>query len=322
MSAATEAMRKAREAKKAPATFNTREVTQRQPKVSEEDKVYVYQLVQEYPNEWKPVDKKNGKPLYPPYPKHFTLPNEGMAFDEETKRARNWRFIEGQPSIWVDEQPELANVDKDEIHTMLGQEENQFHFEFGTLHVRGVEKMKRQALEIQDCFEGKKKQYRPKLRTFRLVNPEVAVDNAMSHLDKQFNAEKMARELTDEQMIECAYIMGINTDDLSDAGIKKIRLEFLTRSKYDPKNPKALDWFTGIIGSPVTHITYVFRKAIEDGELSVTQIPGKLTWSQAGLAIMDIPGESTAVDYLSSLYIEGDEKVIRLVEELEGKMVS
>src|SRR6185503_3239099 len=81
------------------------------PVVSEAEKMYHFQLCVEFPQNWKPTDKATGKALTPPYPKHYVIPNEGIAYDEDYVDAdgnpapmtRKWRYIEGQPSIWVDE---------------------------------------------------------------------------------------------------------------------------------------------------------------------------------------------------------------------------
>lgn len=297
-------------------------------KITEEDKIYSFQLSRDFPGNWKPTDKATGKSLNSPYPPIYVIPNEGTAYDEDfideegklSPRARDFRYIEGQPSIWVDEQLSLISSDDKKINDLLGQEHNQLTFRDGKLNVRGIQKLKLSALLIQDAFEGKKIQYNPKLRTYKLNNPEAIASEQIDRMDKEFNAEKLARECELEKMLECAFVMGINIDDQSDSGLKKIRLEFIKKSKYDPKNPGSIDWFTGIVGNPVTHVTYVFSKGVEQGIISDSQQPGKLTWAKANVPIMNISQRGNIVDQLVGRYIDADEKVIKLLPEVEKQL--
>lgn len=296
--------------------------------ISDDEKVYSFQLVNEFPRSWKPVDKRSGNQLASPYPPTFQIPNEGIALDEDfvdtdgnvKPRARKWRYIEGLNSIWEDEQTELANMSKDEIYELLGQEQNDLVFKDGKLNVRGVQKLKLQALMVQDTFEGKKRQYNPKLRLFKLNNPDKIVNEQMSHLQKEYAAMKLAHECSDEKMVECCFIMGIGSDDKSDSGIRRMRLEFLQKAKYDASNPKAteaLDWFMNIVESPVTHVHYVFANAVKSGILSGDQIPGKLTWAVSRTPILEVNTMGDIPYQLLGLYNDGDRAAIQLFDELE-----
>jgi len=305
-------------------TFRRRTTT---PRILEEDKVYEFELIQSY-TAGKPVDKKTGKALGHPYPPRSGWPNEGIAFDEDYKdengkskpQARQWRYIEGQPSIWVDEQDGLMGMDKDQINELLGQEENQIWFIDGKLRVRGIEKLKLQALMVQDYFEGKKRQYRVKNRTYRLNNPDAIIADQMSHIEAEYYAKKQAMECTIEQMVECAYVMGIDISDQTDEGIRRIRLQFLQKATFDAKNPKQLEWFTSIVNNPATHVTYVFGQGIAQGIISGNQQLGKLTWAKANQPIMDINSNTNIPDQLVAMYLDDDPKVFKLLDEVEKQL--
>ena len=293
-----------------------------------EDKVFNFQLIQEFPHKWMPTDKRTGRALTPPYPHHYILPNSGVAYDEDYKdedgnlspRAREWRYIEGQPSIWVDEQPLLQGMEDKAIAKMLGDDRNELKFEYGQLNVRSIQKLKLKALQVQDAFEGKNIQYRPVLRTYKLNNPEKDVREEMTLIEKEYAAQKMAYECTVEHMIECAFIMGIPTDDQSESGLAKIKLEFIKRARYDRENPKALDWFTGILVNPITHVEYVFAQGLSQGILSTTQQMGRLTWSTPNQAIMDINPNGNVLSQLMERYNADDIQTVRLVAELEKQI--
>ncbi len=145
------------------------------------EKTYEFELIQTV-EQGKPVDRDSGKPLDSPYPRVFTRPNSGLAIDEATKGVRAWRYIVGQPSIWVDEQPSLEKEDKNKIAALLGSEENQIEFTRGKCLVKGFEALKYHALCLHDAFEGKATQYRAVPRLYRLTNPDKAVQNALDFL--------------------------------------------------------------------------------------------------------------------------------------------
>lgn len=295
---------------------------------SDLDKMWHFQLCVELPENWFPVDKKTGKLNKAPFPRHYVVPNEGIAWDADfiddngspSPRARKWRYIEGQSSIWVDEQAGLEMFDDKQIQQMLGQSENQIKFEYGQLHVPGIKKLKLAALQVQDSFEGKERQYQPILRAYRLLNPEKQLEKEMTLMDKQYAAEKLARELDTDQIIECAFVMGIDTTDLSNAGISRIRYEFLKKSKYDAANPEGIDWFMGIVKNPLTHVRYAFSTAMAEGLLSESQQPNKLTWAAANSAIMDVNSAGDVVDQLVHKWTDGDELTVKLLQEVENQL--
>lgn len=324
MSAATDAMNAARKAKSSQGDVGVVNNFKKNA-VREEDKVYHFQLLQEYPDNWKPKDKASGKPLSPPYPRYYVVPNSGVAFDESymdedgkvSPRAREWRYIEGQPSIWNDEQPLLANLDDNAIQKMLGDSRNELKFEYGQMNVPGRHKLRLSALQIQDLFDGKATQYRPVPRIYKLHNPEKEVREEMTQKEKEFAAQKMAYECTVEHMLECAFIMGIPIDDQSEAGLRKIKLEFVKRAEFDPSNPKALDWFSEIVASRLTHVEYTFAQALSNGTLSTSQQVGMLTWTNANSPITDINPNGDTVRQLMDKYNNDDPKIVKLLKELE-----
>jgi hypothetical protein len=142
----------------------------------------------------------------------------------------------------------------------------------------------------------------------------------MSLMDKKFLAEKLARECTTDQIIENAFVMGIDVSDLSDAGIKKIRYEFIKKSQYDPQNPGGLDWFTSIVNNPSTHVRYVFALAIAEGLLSYSQQHNKLTWAASNTPIMDILSNGDVVEQLVVKFENNDKLTVDILNEAERQL--
>jgi len=286
------------------------------------EKTYEFELIQTV-DQGKPVDRDNGKPLDAPYPRIFTRPNSGIAIDEATGVARAWRYIVGQPSIWVEDQVSLEKVDKKVIDAMLGAEENQIEFIRGKCLVRGIEKLKYHALCIHDAYEAKKRQYKPVPRIYRLTNPDKEVQRALGIEDLEFKALKLAHECTEEEMLQSAYTMGINVDDITPSGINIIKSQFRSKAKYDPKNPKALEslqFFITVMENPMTKIKYIFHQGLKQGIISVSQQEGKLTWAAPNTAIMDMDAKKNVVDILTGMVLERNELAMTVYETIRNEV--
>lgn len=306
-----------------------RDPKRKNPKANhiEDDKVYEFELIDSYPGA-KPIEKQSGKPITSPYPPMYSVPNEGTAYDESYDngdmkakgRARSWRLIDGQTSIWVDEQVSLENLEKQEIYNLLGQPENQLEFKEGKLLVRGIERNKIQALMVQDSFEGKKVQYRTKNRTYRLNNPDLDVSASLDQLDREFEAMKLAMEADDETILRVSYILGINIDDQSETGMRRIRQHFITKAKPDPKTPKSLDLFVSTYNSPLTKLRYVFSQGLAKGIISANQQHNRLTWAATNTYILDVESNGNVPDLLTGMCVDDMPKAMALFEELQNQL--
>lgn len=286
----------------------------------EETKAYEFELVTSYEAR-RPKDK-NDQPIGSAYPPSFSFPNFGIAYDPELKKARNWRYIEGQPSIWVDEQPSLENYEKREINQLLGQEENQLEFRDGKMIVLGMQRLRMEAMLHLDYYEGKETRYRQvnKAYYFRLNNPDAMVQGALDIIQLNYDAMHSAMNCTIEDMLAAAFVMGINVDDLSDTGYRRIKKEFLLKAQYDPKNPKGIEFFHSVMNNPTTKINYVFSQGIIKGIISAIQQPGKLTWAKSNTPIMELEGRMSTVDELLVKYIDKDELTQSVMQQIEVEL--
>lgn len=290
----------------------------------DEEKVYEFELVTRYESS-RPRDKKTDTPLGSGWPPSFSYPNHGTAYNENTKKFENWRFIEGQPSIFVSEQPELESYEKDQIFEMLGQAENQLEFSDGRMMVRGdaAGQLRLQALFAQDYFEGNEKPRRknlPKQHIFRLNNPDAILEKSLTEKDLAFRTMQQARNCTVTEMLAVSLIMGIDVTDTTISGLNRIKNAFLAKAEYDPKNPKGLEFFMQVINNPGTKTKYIFAQGFAKGIISSEQIPGKLTWAKPTTAIMDLKGTLMPVDELVALVIDRDDVATQVMKEIEAQL--
>lgn len=292
------------------------------PKI-EDDKVYEFELCTRYEAS-RPIDKTSGAPLGMGYPPIFGFPNRGIAYNEKTKKFENWRFIQGQPSIFISEQTELGEYEKREIDEMLAQEENSIDFLDGKLLVNGQNgKLKLQALFALDYFEGNenKRKAPPAVWMFRLNNPDLIIANMNDNDDMQYEAMKQAREKTDiTGMLAASLLLGINIDDQSPAGMARIKNAFLNKAKYDPRNPKGLETFLEILNNPTTKMKFIFSQALATGVISKDQQPGKLTWQKLNTEITDLDSRRNVIDELTARAIDKEQVVVELLSQLEVQL--
>lgn len=312
----------AKKQQKAPFEYRGEKARLFTPWETDPDRVYEFELIQTI-DQGRPVDRDTNLPISEPYPRVFTRPNEGLAFDDVEGKARAWRYIVGQPSIWVDEQVSLMNADPKDINKILGQEENQIEFIKGKCIVRGIEELKIQALVVHDAFEGKKRKLKEIPPLYRLVNHDAQINKLIDIGDLEYKAKKLAYEADEDEMLQAAYTLGIDVSDLSRSGINKIKLQFRQKAQYDPANPRskeALELFINVMENPLTKVKYIFAQGIKQGIISAEQIPGKLTWAMTQSPIMDLSDKGTPVDQLSGLVFDHNELAITVFETIETEL--
>lgn len=290
----------------------------------DEEKVYEFELVTRYEAS-RPRDKKTDTPLGSGWPPSFSYPNHGTAYNEKSKKFENWRYIEGQPSIFISEQIELENYEKDQIHEMLGQAENQLEFKDGRMMVRGdnAGQLRLQALFAQDYLESnenKRRKNLPKQHMFRLNNPDAVLEASLTKRDLAFTTMQQARNCTITEMLAVSMIMGIDITDTTQTGLNRIKNAFLSRAEYDHKNPQGLEFFMQVINNPATKTKYIFAQGFAKGIISSEQIPGKLTWTKPQTPILDLKGHVAPADELTSLVIERDQLAIEVMKEIEVQL--
>ncbi len=287
------------------------------------DKIYEFELCNTFTMA-RPTEKGTNNPIGEPYPRVVVYPNYGIAIDPVSGNARNWRYIEGQPSIWEDEQTTFDNYEKRDLEAILGREENVLALYDGRMLVPGINELRLRAMFLQNYFEGNTSPYNktvsPEYR-YRLLNPEEQIMASLLDAKKRFEVTKAAMEATDSEMFAVCSIYGINTEDRSQTGMNNIRLQFLKKAEYDPKNPKGLEFFIDTLSNPVTQVRYIFTEGFRLGILSTAQLAGKLTWAKSGTEITELSGKGTPVDDMTyRVTVLNDEKAIEVMKKINDEI--
>jgi hypothetical protein len=262
------------------------------------NKVYTFVLIKSY-EKYKPVDGDTGMRTTNPYPPIYKLPSEGRTIDDATGKNRMWRCIKGFDSIWQDEQEGIDVVTLDDLEDLV--------FNDGRMIVKGFEKNKLAALFNQDSFEGKKYKKNNIASEFRLVDEDSDINKALDNLDVEYEALKIAKECSDEEMLPFAHVLGINTG----ASINSIRRDFIVKAKSNPK------YFVKYFVDPKNEIIYNVSKALSANIISASAVEGKLVWTESRKVIMDIPRGSNVTQDVAKLVMQGDATAVVLVEQLK-----
>lgn len=264
------------------------------------DKVYTFVLTRTF-EKYKPVDSETGQRLANPYPPKYRLPNEGRTIDDATGKNRIWRCLKGIDTIWVDEQEgiEASDLTNDDFEDL--------EFNDGRFIVRGFEKNKLAALLNMDSFQDKKYKKANSVTAFRLVDEEADINKALSSLDEEYEALKIAKECSDDEMLPFAYVLGINVDQAANG----VRKDFILRAKSNPA------YFLKYFVDPKNEISYLVHSALSNNIISGSAIEGKLVWAESKKVIMDSPKGADISAEIARLVMQNNEDAVKLVEQLK-----
>lgn len=291
----------------------------------EEHKIYTFELCTKRETA-RPIDKETSLPLGTGFQPSFSIPNEGNAWNENNSRFEKWRYIEGQDSCFVSEQPDLENYEKKDIDTLLASPENDLEFRDGRMLVRGDHsgKLRIQALQLSDYFIDNKKPSKqvPSHFKFKLNNPDAVVEEQLDMFDLEQKTMAQALKLKVNEMLAVSMLLGINIEDQTPEGLNRIKHAFLSKARYDVRNPKSLDTFLEIINNPTTKINYIFSQGIAKGLISANVHPGKLSWVKLQTPILDLQGKVRTVDELTTRVLNKEKIVVNLMAEVENQLNS
>jgi hypothetical protein len=129
----------------------------------------------------------------------------------------------------------------------------------------------------------------------------------LDSLDVEYEALKIAKECSDEEMMPFAHTLNIDTN----ASINSIRRDFILRAKTNPK------YFVKYFVDPKNEIIYNISKSLTSGIISTSAVEGKLVWNESRKVIMDLPKGSNIAQDIAKLVMQGDATSVALVEQLK-----
>lgn len=280
-------------------------LTKKEPDVMDK-KIYRFQLLKSYDSA-KPVDAKTGEPSQNPFPPIHIVPNEGRAYNPVRKEIEHWRYLNDYQSIWVIDQEKPKPT-----KAQLDSHKNTIQFNEGMLTVSGKEKAKIQALMVQDIFEEVKDPIEQVTKIYQLLDQYKEMSKVRAADDQAYEAEKAAREAGTSELLPMAMLFGININD-PESNEEIIRGQLIRKARTNPK------FFLEQFANPKNRIKFLVTKAIQEGVISYSMIPGKMVMAETGVPLFSVNSEGDVPDQVASLVMSENEAATRLVDGLERR---
>ena len=254
----------------------------------------------------KPKDKDTGLTTENPYPAIYIAANAGVAWDALKGELRNWRYIYGYPSVWVDEQ-----VKPEPSKQQIFNEKNDIIFSKGYIRVKGTDRAKIQALMLNDGFEGNKNKVNDIPVIFELIDEGKAMQSLRSEKDLRFEAESLARTANIDDMLPVAMLYGIDVSS-DEVDNESIRTQFIIMAEQNPKQ------FIDNFNNPKHKAKYAVVKALQGGLVSVQN--NKLIFRESGRALFEVDANGDVAEQVANKVMSQDEIAVKLVETIQSSL--
>lgn len=250
---------------------------------------YIFRLCEEHPKYYE------GASVYPP---RFVVPNKDNIIynygtdDAPDYRPRQIRYLDGYPSIFVDEQ-EVNGPVPDSI---LGSQKNVITFEFGNLTVPAWNKTLYEFLMLSNQCEQNTNKARQTKNVYRLLDFYNSDNNAVEIGKKKDLAYDMARNASIEDMIPHAKFLGISfihpaTGEERDYDV--IREDYKAKALQDPEN------FLLFANNPRIKVLYFIEQGLKANIITTQLVKGQLHWAGSKQLITDLDPSKSEKDAIA-----------------------
>jgi len=202
--------------------------------------------------------KRNGMPQYPIV---SLLKAEDVIFDPETGENRKIRYIPGEPSIFVDEQPEGAKM------------REPIAFNNGYLFVDHTNPTLKKYLDTCNANGSNPHRIKSKTVLFTVKDDEKNAQEKISQVNDVIDAVQAALKMPLNELVGYAKVLGVNTNK----SVDEIRWDMKIQAE---KNPTA---FLAGMNDPRTEMKQLLLMAEESGIISMKKTG--VTWVSSGNTI-------------------------------------
>lgn len=221
------------------------------------------------------------------------------------------RVLRGVQSIW---QKDQKDIDKEYIKM------NRRRLEFQKGRAI-VPKTDHQVIEFMELFNGNVDNPNPVMARntkFFKWNPEKQAEEQLKKEDREISAILKAKEVSDTNpasMRKHASYLGISFVDGMGEPLTHEGLAAAYR-RYAKQNP---DTFLETLNKKDVEVTYLVKRAIQDGKIDTGRGNHSIFWSDGGL-IGKLPVSQTAVQYLVSLAMNHSDEGQEFLENLKQRV--
>lgn len=261
--------------------------TAKKPKKQPEQ--YVFRLIHEHPR------SHEGASVFPP---RFTVTNQdnilynyGTA-EEPDFRPRQIRYLDGFPTIFVDEQEEKGNI----TDSVTGNPKNSITFENGSLVVPAWNKQLYQFLLLSNQCEQNTNKLKMVKNVYRLLDFANSDEDAIEKGKKKDRAYDVARSAPIEEMIPHAKYLGISFVHPAtgeDRDYDAIREDYKSKALEDPEK------FLLYANNPRIKTMYLISKGLETNIITTGFVKGQVHWTATKQLIANIDVSKKALDAIT-----------------------
>lgn len=231
--------------------------------------VFIFKLIEEHPKYYE------GASIFPP---RFVVPNKDTVIynygTEENPdfRPRQIRYLDGFPTIFVDEQDKNGPVSEN----ILGNQRNTITFENGHLMVPSWNKVLFDFLISSNQCEQNTNKARQTKNIFKLLDFSNSDVNVVEMGKKKDMAYDMARNASLEEMIPHAKYLGITFVHPStgeERDYDAIREDYKSKALQDPEN------FLLFANNPRIKTIYIIEQGLKRNIITTELVKNQLHWT-------------------------------------------
>lgn len=277
-------------------------------KTKKKPDMYVFRLVHEHPK------THEGSSIFPP--RYIITNQDNVLFnygtdDEPDFRPRQIRYLDGFPTIFVDEQEEKGNI----TDSVTGNPKNVISFDNGHLVVPAWNKPLYDFLMASNQCEQNKNKLKQVKNTYRLLDFANSDSDVVEIGKRKDLAYDMARNSSLDEMIPHAKFLGISFVHASTGEERDwdaVREDYKSKALENPEN------FLLFVNNPRIKTIFLIEKGLERGIITTSLVKGQLHWMSSKQLIAPLDTSKSAKEAIADFATteEGDSFVKTLKVQL------
>ena len=258
-------------------------------KTKKKPDMYVFRLVHEHPK------MHEGSSIFPP--RYIITNQDNVLFnygtdDEPDFRPRQIRYLDGFPTIFVDEQEEKGNI----TDSVTGNPKNVISFDNGHLVVPAWNKPLYDFLMASNQCEQNKNKLKQVKNTYRLLDFANSDSDVVEIGKKKDLAYDMARNSSLDEMIPHAKFLGISFVHASTGEERDwdaVREDYKSKALENPEN------FLLFVNNPRIKTIFLIEKGLERGIITTSLVKGQLHWLSSKQLIAPLDASKSAKEAIA-----------------------
>ena len=227
------------------------------------------------------------------FPPKFVIPNKDTVLVMDANgnlTPRAIRYIDGHPSIFVDEQEPNGQPIPENVANRVG---NEIVFENGFLRVPSYNKALVQYLKLNNQCEQQEKKFKQVNSTYRLLDFANSDEIVVKQGKLKDEAYDHARSASEADMIPHAKYLGIpfiHPITLEEREMAAIREDYKVKAIENPAD------FLKYASNPKIKIRFNVEKGLEKGIITTGIVKNQLHWGNTKIYITDLPSNLQPID--------------------------